>query len=250
VAANPESTEDNSELANEGVLARHTGNANPPHAVRVPSVALSWSFLVCVLFCESAVEGWYRWHERGLGTAVTWEVALPRDSAGFKEVPFSETARQFLRYDQGVNAMWEAKDGTRWQGIFLRWNPGRIAVHLAKLHTPEVCLSAAGQKMLSQSDQRCVTLQGLELPYITYAFSGSEGLTHVLYCIWDDRAEDRSFRTMLMTWGDRIGPVLAGRRNLGQRSFEIAVWGIEEEAEAEAALIWQLGAVVKVMGAG
>ena len=62
-------------------------------------------------------------------------------------MPFSEKTKQLLRYDEGINGAWEEADGSQWQAIFLRWNPGRIAVHLAKSHTPEVCLTAAGHEL-------------------------------------------------------------------------------------------------------
>ena len=42
---------------------------------------------------------------------------------------------------------WRERDGAEWQMIHLRWKPGRIAVHVAKSHTPETCLPASGHSV-------------------------------------------------------------------------------------------------------
>ncbi len=58
----------------------------------------------------------------------------------------------------------------------------------------------------------------------------------MFYCLWDDRASAQGFETMSLTYGNRLAPVLAGLRNPGQRSLEIAVSGPDNAAEAGAAL--------------
>jgi hypothetical protein len=50
----------------------------------------------------------------------------------------------------------------------------------------------------------------------------------------------------MMTYGNRLAPVLAGRRNSGQRSLEVAIWGIADEGEAEAALGRELDKLIKL----
>jgi hypothetical protein len=49
-----------------------------------------------------------------------------------------------------------------------------------------------------------------------------------------------------MTYANRLAPVLAGRRNSGQRSLEVAIWGIADQQEAEAALTRELENLIKV----
>jgi hypothetical protein len=79
-------------------------------------------------------------------------------------MPFPEATRQILRYDEGRGAGW--RDGER-QGqiFFLRWNPGRTAIHLAQNHTPDVCLSAAGHTLktiLPQENPQWFAIQAAE----------------------------------------------------------------------------------------
>jgi hypothetical protein len=151
-----------------------------------------------------------------------------------------------LRYDEGFNGTWQRGNEQRWQAIFFRWNPGRIAVHLAKSHTPEVCLTAAGRELVSQSGLRPVPVHGLQFPFLSYVVKDENGPLHVFYCLWEDRADAQSFRTTTMTYANRLAPVLAGRRNSGQRSLEVAIWGIADHQEAEAALARELQTLIKV----
>jgi hypothetical protein len=195
---------------------------------------------------EVGTELWYRSHEWEVPKAATWHLELPRENPTFRDLPFSDKTKQFLRYDEGCNGTWQQGGEQRWQAIFLRWNPGRIAVHLAKSHIPEVCLTAAGRELVSQSALRAVPVQGMQLPFRSYVVKDKTGPLHVFYCLWEDRASAQTFRTTIMTYASRLAPVLAGRRNSGQRSLEVAIWGISDQQEAEAALARELEKLIKV----
>jgi hypothetical protein len=76
--------------------------------------------------------------------------------------------------------------------------------------------------------------------------SDSGRLLHVFYCLWEDRTADQTFAATGLTWWNRFEPVLSGRRNLGQRSIELAVWGINDPVEAETAVRAQLEKLIRV----
>ena len=98
------------------------------------------------MLTEASVEGWYRWHEARVPAAVQWVVAWPTNNPTFKESPLDGRTRQILRYDEGRSAGWS--DGAlAWQAVFLRWEPGRTAIHLAENHTPNICMTGAGYKL-------------------------------------------------------------------------------------------------------
>jgi exosortase/archaeosortase family protein len=206
-----------------------------------------WALLAWLLLVEGGTELWYRSHEWHVPHTPVWYVEFPRNNPTFRELPFSDKTKQFLRYDEGLNGTWQQGSEQRWQAIFFRWNPGRIAVHLAKSHTPEVCLTAAGRELLSQSGLRPVPVHGLQFPFLSYLVKDETGPLHVFYCLWEDRADAQSFRTTTMTYANRLAPVLAGRRNSGQRSLEVAIWGIADQQEAEAALARELDKLIKVV---
>ncbi len=202
------------------------------------------ALLVWLLLVEIGVEGWYREHERGLPASAEWTIELPRENATFRELPIPQNARRLLRYDEGLNTTWQEGD-VGWQVIFLRWFPGRIGAQVAKSHTPEVCLTAAGKRLVSASELKQLPAGNLVLPFRTYVVEESGRPVHVFYCLWEDRAEGQSFKTERLTYGNRLAPVRAGRRNLGQRSLEVAVRGYEDARNAEAAVVRQLERLVR-----
>lgn len=190
-----------------------------------------------LIFCLVATEFWYRWRESGLPRNAQWSIQWPESNKGFRDIPIAEAAERMLRFNEGRNASWMDGDGKRWQMFYARWDPGATAVHLAKSHTPEVCLTAIGQKIQFTSDLKTMPVHGLELPYRVYVYEVQGRPVHVFYSLWEDRAVKQEFKTERMTLDNRLGPVWEGRRNRGQRSLLTAVWGAENIESAEA--VWQ-----------
>jgi hypothetical protein len=177
---------------------------------------------------------------------VAWTVVFPRDNQSFREAPFSEKARQLLRFTEGANVFWEERDGTRFQAIFLRWEAGRTAVHFAKSHSPDVCLTAVGCEQALPTELVFIPVQGLVLPFRSYEFKGAKGPLHVFYCLWEDRHDGLPNEIGGSTYATRLRDVLAGHRNCGQRSLEIAVWGIVDREEAKTVLAGRLRTLIKL----
>ena len=202
-----------------------------PHALLPLALALgTW-----IVISEVSIEAWYRSHEARVPSAAQWTVAWPTNDASFKELPLTESTLQILRYDEGRSAAWQ-QGNLIWQAVFLRWKPGRTAIHLAQNHTPEVCMTAAGHTLNAISPQEWFDVNGLRMPFLAYQVTDAPQPFFVFYCLWDDRASAQGFETMGLTYGNRLAPVLAGLRNPGQRSLEIAIAGLDNPAEAEAAL--------------
>lgn len=210
--------------------------------LRVPA----FSLVAWLLIVEVGTELWYRTHEGQLPAASAWQPVGTAAEADHKELPISENARRILRYDAGRNVAWTQPDGSRWQMIFLQWNGGRIAAHLARNHTPEVCLSAAGHELQSVSDVKLFNVAGLALPFRLYTFQNEGTPLFVFYCLREDRARADRFTTESLTFDSRLAAVWAGRRNLGQRSLEIAIWGQPDAAAAETALQHELEKMITV----
>ncbi len=63
--------------------------------------ALAWLGIV-----EAGVEGWYRWHERGLVARPQWTVRWPAAAPGFRELSIDERTRWLLHFDEGRAASW------------------------------------------------------------------------------------------------------------------------------------------------
>ena len=243
-----------SDLSNTDNCSPITDNSPPTFsfsAFQLFSFSKRLAFLlialaVWLLFTNVGVEAWYRVHEANRPESVKWTVQLPRDNPTFRAVALPSKTMRMLRYDEAKNGLWQEPGGTRWQAIFLRWDPGRIAVHLAKSHTPEVCLTAAGNNPVPDPELNWIEVHGLDLPFQSYRVFEQGHAVHVYYCLWEDRAINQAFKTERLTYGNRLGPVLAGRRNSGQRSLEIALWGVDDPQAAEAALKRQLEKLIVV----
>jgi hypothetical protein len=199
----------------------------------------AFSLAAWILLTEISVEVWYRSHEARVPAAAQWTVAWPVDNPAFKELPLADRARQILRYDEGRSASWR-EDNLTWQAVFLRWKPGRTAVHLAENHTPNVCMTAAGYTLELITPQEWFEVNGLRMPFSVNQVENAARPFFVFYCLWDDRASAQGFQTMGLSYGRRLAPVLAGLRNPGQRSLEISVSGPDNAAQAVAAVRGEL----------
>ena len=94
----------------------------------------------------------------------------------------------------------------------------------------------AGHTISAESDLQTVTVHGLKLPFRFYQAGDAGQSMFVAYCLWEDRASTREFSQFLLTRYARFAPVLAGQRNLGQRSLEIGITGVNDFSEGRAAL--------------
>jgi exosortase len=221
------------------------------NAIQNPQTRIRFSksrfaLLIWFLVCEISVAAWYRLHETDIPHAVKWTVTWPTNNPSFRELPFSDQTRQNLRYDEGFNAKWLGVGDLRWQVIFLRWDPGKIAVHLAQGHSPQTCLPASGREIVSTSNVLLMEAGGLALPFRHYVVNDGGRPLHIFYCLSEDRGTEQELRPPDLTLWNRLGPVLYRRRNLGQRSLEVAIWGVGDEREAEDSLISELKKLIKM----
>lgn len=196
-------------------------------AFALPLALTAWLFL-----CEVGVELWYRRNEAALPARHSWTVQLPTNSPAFREVSLDPRVLRMLRFDEARNAVWTEPDGSRVQAIFQRWEPGRIAVHLARSHTPEVCLTSAGHKLTGGGKPFVVPAGDVQLTFDVYHAKDED--LWVFYCLREDGDVPDSNETESLSYRNRLAPVLAGRRNLGQRSLEIAIWSRADPSEVQA----------------
>jgi exosortase/archaeosortase family protein len=231
-----------------GNLKPSDGMANRKQIIETPNKfplsAFSTALIAWIALTEFSVEAWYRWHETRVPVAAQWTIAWPVSNSTFRELPLSASTIQILRYDEGRSAAWQEGDLT-WQAVFLHWKPGHTAIHLAQNHTPAVCMTAAGHTLNAISPQEWIDVNGLRLPFLAYQVMDAPQPLFVFYCLWDDRASAQGFQTMDLTYGNRLAPVMAGLRNPGQRSLEIAVAGPGNAAEAEAAVRAELEKLIR-----
>ncbi len=222
---------------------RPRGEASPP-LTPLPRLSLAGAAILAlvVLGAEGLTPLWYHWRgERRSGPSVTWTARPPGDAPEVRALEIPEASRALLRYTDGAGAAWLGRGGTeRWTLFFARWAAGRGAAASAGLHTPGVCLTAAGKTLLADLGTvpvRCVDDQGtFSLPLRGYRFEANGRALWVFHCVWEDRPAagnaDESPERALSAAG-RLRAAWAGRRNLGQRVLEVTLLG---PTDAETAL--------------
>jgi exosortase len=192
-------------------------------------------------------ETWYRAHE-GTNT-VGWSVAWPTSQAHFTPITIPAQEAEMLRFDEGSAASWTNGDATQWTGFFFKWAAGPVRSRVeARIHRPEVCLTAAGYRL--QADRGTITIQAkdLTIPFHALEFEYGGQPVHVFFCLWEDRPESAAGPKLRLHW-DRCAKfesVLHGQRNLGQQVLELVMSGNATAEQAESALRRQVENLIRI----
>jgi exosortase len=219
-----------------------------PFGARLPRSA-AWGgglVLAVSIFYQLGTEGWFRWHEARMVKLPAWRVAAAVPGATDPDQPLDENARIILRFDEGFQRAWRDDVGRQWGLLYLRWNPSKVAVNRARNHTPEICQRGVGHELLTTSGEKTIEVHGVPLTYRIYSLRADGRPLHVFYFFTDDRMQGPAVFTQSLTPNARLQPVLEGRRNSGQRSMQLTVFGIENAAEAEKAVMAKLPEVVSI----
>jgi exosortase len=202
--------------------------------------------IVWLVVVECGVGLWYRIRESHLKPGPQWTVKLPDQNPTYKTLPFTTAEHELLQFDQGQQGEWREYDGTQWQAFYYNWVPGRVAGYLAKRHTPDICLTATGYRMVSGPELMVLNINNVDLPMRHYVFDSAKGPLQVYQCHWeagmgkDTYTADESARFNL------IRGVWAGRGNQGQKVLEIIISGYDNPEMAREALVRQLGSLIQV----
>lgn len=218
--------------------------SHPPSAVSLQPLALS--LLAWLLFVEVGVEVWYRSRETNTTPGPRWSLEFPTNNPTFKVLPMSAKTENLLRFDHGKQGAWQEPDGTSWQAFYFEWLPGRVAGYLAKRHTPEICMPAAGRSMVFGPKLVMLNVHGLELPMRAYVFKTPGAPLHVFQCRWEAGATQASHIPQESARFNLIRAIWAGRGKQGQKVLEFVVSGMDDIEVAKSALVKQLEKLVQV----
>jgi hypothetical protein len=208
--------------------------------------SLSLALLVWLVAVEAGAELWYHGLESHLAPCPKWSVMFPTANPTFDAVPIDAKTEYLLRYDEGKQAVWTESDGSRWNASYFSWSPGRVAGYLAKRHTPEVCMPAAGLKMVSGPDLTMIKANGVNLPVRSYVFETEAGAMYVFHCRWEAGVNENAYVAHEAADFNLIRGIWAGRGKYGQKVLEIIVSGYADSEQAKSALVRQLQTLIKV----
>jgi len=207
---------------------------------------LSLALLAWVGIVEAGVQLWYRSREAHLKPGPAWTLTFPRDNPTLKDIPIDAKTRYLLRFDEGKQADWTEADGTVWDVSCFSWLPGRVAGYLAKRHTPEICLTATGLKLLSGPKLMMMNVHGVELPIRSYQFQTDAGVIQVFHCRWEAGAGSGAYVTHESDRFNLVRSIWEGRGDKGQKVMEFVVAGMNDPEQSQQALARLLDKLIKV----
>jgi hypothetical protein len=183
--------------------------------------ALGW-----LLAVQAATELWYSRHEASLVPNTRWSVVWPVQNPQFKNTAIPENSLALLRCSDSEAGIWQDEAGNQWSAFLLQWKPGKNSEQLAKGHRPDICFPAAGARLADDFGRVTLDANGVQLNFRHLSFESGSKLLHVFYCLWSDRISlHEEPRLEDGSQASRIQAVMEGKRNLGQRVFEIVVAG-------------------------
>ncbi len=212
------------------------------------AIWLSAALILWILFTEVCVASFYRARRAETMSNPGWTVLWPDGERNFRRVTIPAAAQQLLRYNEGGSATWLAAEGRPWLLYSFRWLPGRTAALFVKNHRPEICLPASGLTMRDESGVRLLAFNGVQLPIRFYRFEENGRPLHVAYCYWDGRSSSATNAAAAeedWTVRGRLRAAWEGKREIGARMLELAVWGYEDDEVAREALKAELLRLVR-----
>jgi exosortase len=203
--------------------------------------------LLCWLFTvEVGVKAWYHIRESHLKFSRPWTVIFPSNNSTLRTNAIPESTSSLLGYDEGQDVEWDEKDGSHWSVFFASWFPGRAASYLATRHTPEICMSATGCKLVSGPNLEVQKMDGAVLPLKNYTFATDSGPLYVIHCRWEAGVDADKYVEHEGGRFNLVRGVWEGRGNKGQKVLEIIVSGYASAAQAREAVARQLKKMVVV----
>jgi exosortase len=191
--------------------------------------------MMLILAGWGATEGWFRLQERSVTRMTVWSFQQPAQAEQFESVEQSSRVRGELRYDFHSGGRWHDAEGRRWVAHYFRWDPGRNAVRTVIVHDPRVCLGASGKEFVQTLPAVHHAVGGIVLPFDGYWFRERGEDVFVFNCVAEDVRRGSEPESGEVTMASRLEAVKAGKRNLGQRRLEVAVWGAPDAAAAQEA---------------
>ncbi len=211
------------------------------------------SVFIALIVWVGAVEGgselWYQTRAKAVATAPPWAIEWPQ-SDRFQEIPIPKAASDLLHHNEGRAVAWEDETGKRWNLFFFKWLPGQTAALSVKIHRPEICLPASGFVAEGGVRSQLLRINGVTLPTRAYRFRDGATALHVYYCYWDGTVFRDTQEMIEEDWTlqGRLKRVWSGRRDRGAQTLEVAVWGHDDDASADADLRQQLARFVRAEG--
>lgn len=176
---------------------------------------------------------WFRMHESSNQERL-WDFDRSK-FAGFSQENFPPRVRSILRYDEGVAYRMVSADGMEWWVHSLSWKPDGGGAPLARYHSPDVCMPAAGYRLVERGP--LLRPVGSEPAFRTYEFERF-GKTVFLFSSYHSNTRAGAIRSVDefdLKWRNRIQFALKGERPAEQKVLQVLISGAPDGRAAREA---------------
>jgi hypothetical protein len=188
---------------------------------------------------------WFHIGDKLAETNQAWSINWPTGAPGYQETKISKMEFDTLRYDTAKSVAWQDEAGNRWGFMALRWGPDNKNSFIGRGHTPDLCFTGAGWKLVSEPAPVRVAVNGLDLPFRRYLFEVDGKTAYVFLALWDERSPGGRQETPF-AYGipRRLKAAMQGKRHQGLKKLEISVIGPASPEEALGLLQQKLGEMI------
>ena len=194
------------------------------------AVVLASGLLAVIFLSEASNWLWFRGSGSADRNEERWSARIPEISPGYAEDPFTPTMQAMLGCDAHQLAHWHDTLGARRAGFVLEWNRGQTAQFAVLNHSPDICLPAAGNRLLGSRPGVTIRRGPWELPFTCQEFSDGQQSFYVYHLAWNDTAGEpfqdaAGFATSGGAWlKSRWHEVEVRRRSVSIRVVTLAIF--------------------------
>jgi exosortase len=201
---------------------------------RAISLRAALGFVAWIVFVEGATSLWFKLRRPNSGKEILWAIN-PSTMPNLKKQPIPERVQSILRFDEGLLLQSQNTAGPQLWVYALTWKRGSSGTPLARYHSPEVCLPAAGFKLLERP-REFSSAGGPGVPFKISKYEWLRSPVYVFssfYSVDGERPIERMDQFDL-TWSKRLQAGWQGRRPGTQQVFQVVLSGVASQSEAEA----------------
>lgn len=218
-------------LAGESLLQDEKTSDEGGETSLFAMLKMSPLFATVLLFGVIAVilfsEGWYYLGKHEKAVVDQWSYQDPGVHLGGKEIQIPPVVHSLLRYSEGTASAWKDSRGQQYQSFYFRWKPGRAALQLARGHSPEICMPAAGLQLLQEQEGKFWKVNGLDVPVREYVFGRGKFRVYVYRVDWEESGKQffMDDTRRFYSRAERLRSAWEGRRQDGQRVLQLMIFG-------------------------
>ena len=189
---------------------------------------------------------WYRLGDQRSVTNPSWSIRWPIEAPGYREIALTKDVREMLRYDTAQSSSWQDGEGHACSLIALHWKLANKNSFIGRGHTPDICFTGAGWKLLQEPAPVRLTVHSIEIPFRRYTFEVDGRTAYVFLALWDERSPaGQQDLPLEYGIGRRLKAAWEGKRHQGLKKLEVSIIGPPDPEQSLGVLQRQLDQLIE-----